>query len=57
MQKLNDEQIKSIENDLIKFAGVIRNLLQEGKSLDDAFSDDRAEYWIKQVCKTGGKEF
>jgi hypothetical protein len=37
------------ENYLTKFAGVIRNLLLEGKTLGESLIDPRAKFWMDKT--------
>lgn len=47
-----DRVARMIENDLKKYAGVIRNLILEGKSYTQARKDPRAKFWTNAAHKS-----
>lgn len=48
-----EEAIRSIENDLKKYAGVVRDLLGEDMPIKKALEHERATYWRDTAIRVG----
>lgn len=50
------QKAERIENDLKKYAGVVRNLILEGETLDKALKNERATFWLDSAKETDKRE-